>query len=209
MADPTKELNIPPAPEIPQIRLDYRFGSENPKDPTEYQIGDNLVDYFPLRKPVSPPPLPAGFFEGLDKILEARKESDRAHIAYLDALIAYQKSFYDALIAWGQYRIAKAHTEAVRERRLKLKAAITGSQPQTSGATTPDPSRSDPDARRDRLAGVDLSKLPAGFGKRRASGAGGAAKRPKTPTEGTPTEGTPPEVVQAPEVKDPTPSTTP
>ena len=200
MADSPKELNIPPIPplpEIPKVKLDYRFGSENPKNPADYQIGDDLVDYFPLTKGESPPPLPSAFYEELDKAFESLRDSFKAEIAFMDALIEYQKSSLDVLMASARYSFAEAKTEGIRNRRLKFKASILGSQPQSSGESTPDPSRSESEFRRDRLAGVDVSKLPAGFGKRRASGGGAAAKRPKTPTE------------EAPELKEPTPTATP
>jgi len=197
MADSTEKLNIPPAPEIPKIKLDYHFGSEKPKRPEDYKLGDNLVDYFPITDSDSLPPLPATIFEGLDKVLEARKETHLAKIAFMDAVIECHKSLFDVRIARARYIVAEAQGEAMRERRLKLKASIAVSQPHSSGESTPDPSKSESDVRRDRLAGVDVSKLPAGFGKRRASGAGAAAKRPKTPTEG------------APEVQEATPAATP
>ena len=197
MAEPSEELNIPPLPVIPTIKCDYKFGSLKPRDPEEYQIGDSLVDFFPLTKCSSPLPVPDGLLEAMDRVLEARKKSDMAQLAFMDALIEYERSSFDVMIAWARSRVAEAQADAIRDHRLKLKATIMGSQPPSSGETTPDPMDGQPDARRDRLAGVDVSKLPAGFGKRRASGASASAKRPKTPTEG------------APEIKEPTPAATP
>jgi len=191
MAESADDLNIPPPPVIPKVNTGYKFGSANPKSPDEYQIGDDLVDFFPLKKEVPPRPLPKGFFDAIDNVLDARKQSDQAQLAYMDAVKDYQCASFDLMLTWARWQVAEAQAEAIRERRMRLKSKIAGSQPQSSGESTPDPSA------RDRLAGVDVSKLPAGFGKRRASGAGGAAKRPKTPTEG------------APELKEPTPAATP
>ena len=198
MAESCEELNIPPLPVIPTIKCDYKFGSLKPRDPEEYQIGDSLVDFFPLTKSSSPLPVPDGLLEAMDRVLEARKNSDMAQLEFMDSLIEYERSSFDVMIAWARLCVVEAQADAIRDRRLKLKASIMGSQPQSSGETTPDPVDGQPDAaRRDRLAGVDVSKLPAGFGKRRASGGSASAKRPKTPTEG------------APEIKEPTPAATP
>jgi hypothetical protein len=196
MAESTDGLAIPPLPEIPGPLPEFKFGSENPKDPEFYQIGDDLTDYFPLIQNATPC-IPSGFLEAMDKVQESVRKSHASNMVYLDSLDRYMESLTTLSISYSNLRVAEARVSAIRTRRLKLKASIIGSQPASSGETTPDPTGGLSEARRDRMQGIDVSKLPAGFGKRRASGAGTCAKRPKTPNE------------DAPEVKEPTPAVTP
>lgn len=197
MAESTDKMALPPLPELPELPAVSKFGSENPRDPADYQMGDDLSEYFPLKK-AGAPCLPNGFSEAVDRVQDAVRKSHASNMAYVDALDKNQQSFTKLMIDFSNFRMLKARASAIRESRLKFKASIIGSQPASSGETTPDPSGDGlPGTRRDRMQGVDVSKLPAGFGKRRASGPGSSAKRPKTPIE------------DAPEVKEPTPTVTP
>lgn len=197
MAGTNTGMKFPKVPEIPDTVRDFSFlAREEPKDPEAYKLGDRISDYFPLCK-MPGAYFPASFFVALDSLHEAEKRTNQAYIRMLDNHIKFEKLRTEYVIARARARIAATMASVARENRLKFKAAVMGSQPGTSGESTPQPVADGSETRRDRMQGVDVSKLPAGFGKRRGSAVSSSSKRPKTPTEG------------APEVNESTPSVTP
>jgi hypothetical protein len=156
---------------------------ENGRDPCEYKIGDRILDFFSERKLNGQTPTD---LSELDASVRSAKE---------DIISSYEKLFRvfpDYIRTRTEFvlKLAKARKDyilAMHQQPAQSKENAKSEEPSTSsGAEACNPTA--PESRKTRLEGVDVSALPAGFGKRRVSNAaGGMVKKPKTPEGMAPT----------------------
>jgi hypothetical protein len=156
-----------------------RTVSATVKRPEDYQLGDDIEEFFPKRK-IYLPSFPVEHAALVDELEAAKKQSHEGYAAYLDSYAQLTKARADVILALGKLKHAATYAQHFRPSSEK-----TGmdEKPQ-SAASSPSGIQTEP--RRNRLEGVDISELPAGFGKRRASATGGQPKKSKTPPEAAP-----------------------
>ena len=191
MPEPAEEM--PPGPESdsssePVTFLPARHG----KNPDLYQRGDDISEYFG-HGIICVPTYPSQHQDALDALDKARAELRRALLDELDAFgesITWRGKFIKEYGDWNRDYIF-----AMRPGTEPL--PLPGIDRGTSGGSAQ--AATSPESRKSRLEGVDVTALPAGFGKRRqTSGGGGSLKKPKTPNASAP-ELVPGSTVESPE----------
>ena len=177
----TESLDIQPIPARPDlIKISYKLPSE-PKDPSLYQLGDDINDYLRVI-PKYDRNLPEEYKSKNLEILEAAIDRMRATNTFLGSVsVAIEKK--NELVAMaGRIQSLQKMADSIRDRRESTKAQASVSR-QVSVTGSPEASAV---GVKSRMQGVDVSALPSGFGKRRSSASLGGGKRPKSPTEGAP-----------------------
>ena len=154
--------------------------TEVPLDPENYQLGDRILDFFPARKFESN--VPSRIFELSRLSSEAEQDISSKYMNLLACLPAEIDSRTDYIL-----KIAKAKKDyilATKHLTSQSKDSVTGDD--ISSSSTPTGGATGGESRKTRLDGVDVSSLPAGFGKRRPSAIVGTSKKPKAPEESAP-----------------------
>lgn len=142
----------------------------------EYKQGDDVMDYF-HSWPEYRPTYNVHFPEGKDLSLEWHQKSTQA-------LFGQVRALSDHLTKRREYilELARMKHDLVQLKHLRpvLQFAQAPTVDRRSAPTSAQPSP------KSRMQGVDVSQLPAGFGKRKSlKSANPNDKRVRTPTEGT------------------------
>lgn len=151
-----------------------------PLDPEKYQLGDRILDFFPARKFESN--VPSRILDLSRLSSEAEQNIPSEYMNLLANLPAEIDSRTDYIL-----KIAKAKKDyilATKYLTSQSKDSVTGDD--ISSSSTPTGGVPGGESRKTRLDGVDVSSLPAGFGKRRPSAIVGTSKKPKAPEESAP-----------------------
>jgi hypothetical protein len=192
MTDETHRNNIRPIPPLPEPIKTHFPDDRIPKDPQAYQLGDDINDYLYsnvkyLRI------LPAEYQTKCEEILNSERVTLSAILNYAESKVAAIEKSREVVAQTERFKALRLMADAIRDRRETIKSQTPMSR-QSSKMSSPEASSV---MGRNRMQAVDVSTLPAGFGKRRSTASAGVAKRPKSPTEG------------APELKRPTPTDSP
>lgn len=157
-----------------------RSGSSSVKKPDEYRLGDDLNQFIPRRK-VYLPNFPVQHATLLDELEAARSRRIESLLKCVSA--SKEAAAARAKITLALGKLKHDATYASNFRPSAEKNQLSGDR---SAGGTPSPTGQS-DSRKSRLEGMDVSALPAGFGKRRSSAAGALAnKKSKTPPETAP-----------------------
>ena len=128
------------------------------------------------------PSFPVNHANLLDELEATRTKRIDIMFEYLLSVEESMKSRARILLALGRL----SH-DTIYASKFRLSVDNTTTMEDRSSSVTPSPTGMEADARRNRLGGVDLAALPAGFGKRRGSGAGGLnIKKSRTPPDAAP-----------------------
>ena len=152
------------------------------KDPSLYQRGDDISEYV-SRGPICTATFPSKHQDALDSIDQARSDVFQSLMMELDAIpraLAARARLVKEYADWKRDYIfaTKCKSPAETLAMMCMERSISSSST---------PASSPPESRKNRMEGVDVSALPAGFGKRRQPASGGASlKKPKTPSASTP-----------------------
>ena len=168
------------------VRSDQHTNSKrsSPTSLTEiskYRSESDPFSFFRTRKsyPVS---FPSGHAAVVDDLHNSRNESNDALSAYIDAASTSLTHRANLLRAIARCKHDSIMCDKFRPSSGKMSAQDTG-----GSSSFGSPHATNVDQRRNRLDGVDVAALPAGFGKRRTSSSGGLlSKRSRTPVEDAP-----------------------
>jgi len=181
----TIEFQPLPPPPIPINVVATERGA--PKDPSEYQIGDDIRDYL-YSESNHVYTNPAEFKIAEDEIRAAEKSSMETLLRFLESLCLLGEKKNEIVLQITKIESLQQIADSIRDRREAAKSQ-PGISRQISASSSPEASCiMGSDARKNRMQGVDVSSLPAGFGKRRSSAGGSfGSKRPiPVPAEGAP-----------------------
>ena len=161
--------------------LRNRSSRVHQKLPVEYQVGDDISSFFELRK-IYLPSFATNHAGLLDELAVAKKQKMEAMLTYLSSVEDSIKSRASIILALGRLKHDNIYASKFRPSGEK-----TTQMDERSISITPSPTGVSSDSRKSRMEGIDISSLPAGFGKRRTSGGGGInTKKPKAPVEAAP-----------------------
>jgi hypothetical protein len=150
-------------------------------DISRYRQGDDPFPYFRIRKSY-PASFPSGHASVVDDLRNSRNESVEALCAYVDAVNVSIAHKARLIRASARFKHDSIICDKFRPSSGKLSAPDGGGI-----GCFGSPRGNHVEQRRQRLDGVDVAALPAGFGKRRTSSSGGLlSKRSRTPVEDAP-----------------------
>lgn len=155
--------------------------SDFAKDPQEYRFDDHILDYFPVRKFQVQMP---------SEVSDLEREISGAQHEILSRYMELFGNLPETIRKRTDYvcQVAKARRDFILAMHHQPSQAKDSTAGDDSVASTPPLGGPvGAESRKTRLEGVDVSALPAGFGKRRSSGvAGSSLKKPKAPDESAP-----------------------
>lgn len=158
-----------------------QFVSDQPKDISEYQFGDDIFEY--IKRPHSYARSLTPELESLyDDLDSSVRNVNRAWIARLDCLIQDIPKRGEAVLVLGKLKADMIFARQSKATPLNPPSDYPGVSGTSVATVAPGE-----EVKQSRMAGVDVASLPAGFGKRRPGGGSiGGSKKPKTPTEPVP-----------------------
>ena len=161
--DARSEPSIPIKAESPP-----EYGSLDPRDIEEYQLGDDINLYIQRRK-IAVPSFPAERERLFEEVSDA---VDKSYTALLETIEEYRTE----LLARSEVvlQLGRLKSESIFVQKMRSVTNPGGvDSSNVSMSSTPTASVAPGDVRKNRLSGVDVSSLPAGFGKRKTASAGG------------------------------------
>jgi hypothetical protein len=157
-----------------------RSPASTPRTVTHYKLGDNPYEYFKSRKCYVPvfPTSHAAMFDDLDAARTAAVDCLFEYLSACEAAIGVRAKVIQSFAQFKHDTIVASKFTPSAE---TLSAGGDALASTGSAATAPG------DTRKSRMEGIDVTSLPAGFGKRRPSGVGPSVpKRARTPVEEAP-----------------------
>ena len=160
-----------------EVPCQHEIGSSAPLPFSQYSLGDDINKYIGQRN-FYMPSLSKADMDSFDELAESRNATDAALLRCVEGL-ACELTARSAIVL----QLGRLKKESIVASSLKhLEANL-----HSTAHSRPDSAASTPAAPKNRMDGVDVASLPAGFGKRKPAGVGGAGlKKPKTPQESAP-----------------------
>lgn len=165
--DARGERTLPVKAESP-----IEYGSLDPRNIEEYQLGDDINLYIGRRK-VAVPSFPAERERLFEEVSDA---VDKSYTALLETIDEYRTE----LVARSEVvlQLGRLKSESIFVQKMRSVTNQWGANSSdVSMSSTPTASVAPGDMRKNRLSGVDVSSLPAGFGKRKTASAGGTGAK--------------------------------
>ena len=160
--DPRAEPTLPIKAESPS-----EYGSLDPRNIEEYQLGDDINLYIARRK-VAVPSFPADRERLFEEVSDAVDKSFTALLETIDKYRTELKARSEVVLELGRLK-----SEAIIVQKMRSVTNHGGVDSfNVSISSTPTASVGPGDERKNRLSGVDVTSLPAGFGKRKTASAG-------------------------------------